>query len=272
MKKTINLGLLLAVFFVTVCSNVLQAQTPANSDQVYIVKEFMKVEPGMEADYLKTEQLWKKVHQRRVDEGKIISWSLTRRAFSGTNSPYDYVLFTAYKSGKEMDEANSSMTWDYITKGMTAEELVIANNTLKTRKMVSSQLLMGLNRVQPLFNNRYMKITQVKAAPGKGDELEKLETMMKPVFEEACKMGNVTGWRFGKNLYPQAAGAANYYRAIATSNMDDMLKSESGDFLATAFKKIYPAKDWKAIQKNFSDIITIMDTELLEVVDATKAK
>ena len=98
---------------------------------------------------------------------------------------------------------------------MTAEELIIVNNTNKTRKLVASQLLMGLNRVQPVFNNRYMKITQLKAAPGKGDELEKMETMMKPVFEEACKMVHVTGWRFGKNLYPQAAGAANYYRSAS---------------------------------------------------------
>jgi len=272
MNKKIKLSLLPAVLFVTMCSNLLQAQTPANSDQLFIVKEFMKVEPGMEEAYLKTEQLWKKVHQRRVDEGKIVSWSLTRRTFSGTDAPYDYVLFTAYKSGKEMDEANSSMNWDYVTKGMTVEELVIANNTTKTRKLVSSQLLMGLNRVQPQQNNRYMKITQVKAAPEKSDELEKMETMMKPVFEEACKKGNVTGWRFGKNLYPQATGAANYYRAVAAANMDDMLKIESGDFLAAAFKKVHPTKDWKATKKSFNDIITIMDSELLELVDLTNVK
>jgi hypothetical protein len=35
-------------------------------DPVYILREYMKVESGMEEDYLKTEAIWKKVHERSL--------------------------------------------------------------------------------------------------------------------------------------------------------------------------------------------------------------
>lgn len=235
----------------------------------YLLREFMKVEPGQEENYLKVEKIWKKVHQRRIAEGKIIAWTLSERVFYGSNAAYDYVTTTVYKSGKEMDEAQATMNWDYITKGLSAEELVIINTTEKTRKMVSSQLVYQTERVQPqTTNNNYWKITQVRAHAGKGAELAKHEKYMKPVFAEACKSGAISGWRFGVNLYPRAAESANYYRVIVTNNMDDMLKAESNAYIAEAFKKVYPDKDWATYSKSIGDIITVFDVELLHRVDA----
>ncbi len=251
----------LCLFFVFSTS----AQT-ANEPN-YLLREFMKVEAGQEENYLKVEKLWKKVHQRRIAEGKIIAWTLSRRVFYGSNASYDYVTTTVFKSGKEMDDAQS-MTWDYITKGLNAEELALINTTEKTRKMVSSQLIHQLERVQPQdADNRYWKMTQVKAHAGKGAELVKHENYMRPVFEEAAKSGEISGWRFGSNLYPRSADGGGYYRAIVTKNMDDMLKAESNSYIAKAFKKVYPDKDWTTYSKTINDIITILDVEMLEIVD-----
>ncbi len=263
-----------ALTFIVLCflfsANAPAQTTAATAEQPnYLLREFMKVEPGQEENYLKVEKLWKKVHQRRITEGKIIAWTLSRRVYYGSNAPYDYVTTTVYKSGKEMDEAAATMNWDYITKGMTAEEIALANTTEKTRKMVSSQLVYQTERVQPQVTaNNYWKISQVMAKPGKGAELAKYEKMMKPVFEEACKSGAISGWRFGQNLFPRAAEGANYYRVIVTNNMDDMLKAETGDYIAKAFKKVYPDKDWTVMNKTIADLITIGDIELLVRVDS----
>jgi hypothetical protein len=249
--------------------SIVAAAQAAPDAPVYLLREYMKVEPGMEEEYLKVEHLWKKVHQRRKDEGKILNWNLSRRSFYGTNADYDYMTVTAFKSGKELEEAQN-MTWEYITKGMSPEEIALANSTGKTRKMVSSSLSYQLLRSQSNAENRFIKITQVKAAAGKGVELEKAEAMMKPVFDEAGKMGAISGWRFGEHLYPRSAEGANYYRIESINTMADMLTHESSGYLEKAFKKVYPTKDFAATMKSIRDLITLLDVELFERVDSTK--
>ncbi len=244
------------------------AQNGTANQPNYLLREYMKVVPGKENEYLKVEKVWKKIHERRIKEGRILAWTLSRRVYYGTNAPYDYVTTTVFKSGKEIDEA-ASLNWDYIIAGLSPEDLAIVNTTGDTRKMVSSQLLYQTQRVQAegsIF--KYWQITQVKAKQGFGADLEKYEAMMKPVFEEAAKSGQISGWRFGENLFPRRANDGNYYRVIITKNMEDMLNSEKNPYLLAAFKKVYPTKDWKVFSKAMNDIITILDVDLWERIDS----
>jgi hypothetical protein len=269
---TVNFKAITLVGLCCLLSNFVFAQSPSvsvNTDQYYLLREYTKVEPGKRAEYVKTEQLWKKVHQRRLAEGKIIDWTLYRCVFpSGSNAAYDYMTVTVFKSGKEMQDA-SNFSWDYIIKGMTKEEEMIADNTEKIRKIVSSNLFHVLERVQPQPNTNFTQITTLKAETGKGAELEKLETMMKPVFEEAVKMGSISGWRFGEQIYPITPESGDFYRVIGTTNLDQMLKAGNSNYIETAFKKIYPEKNYAATMKIFRDMISIKDVELWEKVDST---
>ncbi len=249
-------------------STLISAQTATPADApVYVLREYMKVEPGQEANYLKVEQTWKKVHQRRVAEGKIISWGLSRRLFpSGTNAEYDYMTTTAFKSGKDMEAANS-MTWDYIKQGMNPDEIAIAEGTEKTRKIVARTLDVVLERVEP--TPAYWQTTYLTANAGQGAALEKMETMMKPVFMEATKMGKIASWRFGSHLYPIGPETGNYYRVIGTKNLDDMMNTYSNNYIETAFKKVYPTRDYAATMKAIRDMITIVKVDLWEGVEKT---
>lgn len=257
---------LIALYFLIAAEG--QAQTPAATDPVYIQREYMKVMPGMWDDYLKAEQVWKAVHQRRKDEGKILGWTLYRSIYpSGTNAEYDYMTVTRFKSGKELEEAGK-MTWDYITKGMSKEDLAIADNTEKTRNLVATRLYRMTESITPGAD--FMKITNLQAAPGKGAELAQHEKMMKPVFEAAAKMGSIASWTFGSIMYPYNPEVGNYYRIIGTNSLDDMLKAETNNYLELAFKKVYPTKDYAATMKAIRDIINIKSSELWVEVDATK--
>ena len=259
--------LALAALYFLIATNV-QAQTPAATDPVYIQREYMKVMPGMWDDYLKVEQVWKAVHQRRKDEGKILGWTLYRSIYpSGTNAEYDYMTVTRFKSGKELEEA-AKMTWDYITKGMSKEDLAVADNTGKSRNLVATSLYRMTESVTP--GAPFMKLTHLQSASGKGAELEKMETMMKPVFEAATKMGSIASWTFGEYMYPYSPEVGNYYRVIGTNSLEDMLKSDTSNYIEVAFKKVYPTKDYAATMKLFRDMITINSSELWVVVDATK--
>lgn len=261
---------LATVILCFLCTAMSFAQTPASNEPVYLLREYMKVEPGMEADYLKVEAVWKKVHDRRKAEGKIHNWNLSRRVFpSGANQDYDYMTVTSFKSGKELDEANN-MTWDYIKKGMSEEDIAIANNTGKTRKIVNRQLDMLLESVQAPVQMRYFEITNMNVSGANSDEMEKMEKEMKAVFQEAINAKNITGWRFGKRIYPRSPNGGSYYRIQNTTSMDDMLKAKSSGFVKTAYKKVYPAKDVNVVWKRFAEISTSLDTELWERVDSTK--
>ena len=243
-----------------------QAVTAA--DPYFILREYMKIEPGMETEYLKTEATWKKVHQRRKTEGKIVDWVLYRRLFpSGSNMPYSYMTITVFKSGKELEEA-TNMTWDYIVKGMSAEDLAIGNNTEKTRSLVSRSLDQQIERVQPGTTGRFVKLTQVKVVAGQGAELKKHEKMMEAVFIEAVKMGKIGGWRFGAHIYPNDPNTGGFYRAINTNTLEEMVNNESNGYLEMAFKKVYPTKDYAATMKMIREtIISYPLEEIWERVD-----
>lgn len=243
-----------------------QAVTAA--DPYFILREYMKIEPGMETEYLKTEATWKKVHQRRKTEGKIVDWVLYRRLFpSGSNMPYSYMTITVFKSGKELEEA-TNMTWDYIVKGMSAEDLAIGNNTEKTRSLVSRSLDQQIERVQPGTTGRFVKLTQVKVVAGQGAELKKHEKMMEAVFIEAVKMGKIGGWRFGAHIYPNDPNTGGFYRAINTNTLEEMVNNESNGYLEMAFKKVYPTKDYAATMKMIREtIISYPMEEIWERVD-----
>ncbi len=263
MKKTL---IAIAVLF----SMNLMAQTASEPVMpVYLLREFMKVEPGKDADYLKTERLWQKVHQRRVAEGQIEGWALYRSVLpSGTNAQYDYMTVTTTKDGNQMEQSNS-MDWDYITKGMTTEELALANDTEKTRKIVARALYMLTERTQN--GGKYIELTTLRANAGQGGKLAEFEKMMKPVFEEIAKSGTIAGWRFGEILYPITPQSGTSYRVITTNTMEDML-TWNDKSLQKSFKKVYPAKDYNATMKAIRDIITIQTVQLLERVYQTERR
>ncbi len=241
------------------------AQSPAET--VYVQVESMKVEPGMEADYLKVEEVWKKVHQRRAAEGKILFWGLVRLLYpSGTDAKYDYETVTVYKSGKDLEDAKN-MTWDYITKGMSKEDLAIAEKTEKTRKLVSRVLFMELARGKP--GGRFGKFTHVKVAAGKEDETSNIVKMMTPVSDEAVKMGKTASYVLGRRLYPLSAEGATHYRIIFFNTIEDLVKSETNGYLFEAFKKAYPNKDFGAAMKSISDVSKDLDSEIFEHLIST---
>lgn len=256
-----------ALLFAGVCFLLTTAAFGQTTEPFYIMREYMKVEPGKYNDYLNVEKVWKAVHQRRKAEGKILDWALFERRFGGTDSPYDFMTVTLYKSGKEMEEG---LTWDYITKGMNEADLAIANNTELTRKLVQTELYKWLAGAEGAVGPKFIKLTHVQAAPGKQAEYQKLEKMMQPVFEEACKQDKIARWSFGAFLYPNRPSTGSFYRVIGTKTLEDMLNTESNGYIEAAFKKVYPTKDFQATMKSFRDIITILDTDIWERVDGTE--
>lgn len=67
--------------------------------------DYMRIPPGQALRYRKLEtELWKPVHQARVDKGYITSWRLYGHHFPGGGNEYQYVTVTEFPSLQSMDE------------------------------------------------------------------------------------------------------------------------------------------------------------------------
>ena len=67
--------------------------------------DYMKIPPGQALRYRSLEtDLWKPVHQARVDKGYITSWKLYGHHFPGGSGNYQYVTVTEFASLQAMDE------------------------------------------------------------------------------------------------------------------------------------------------------------------------
>ena len=70
------------ILFEPVCDPALAQEQPSQNQ--YIEINYMKVQPGQEPEYLRLEsELWKPIHQARVNSGLILSWKLCAVYYPG---------------------------------------------------------------------------------------------------------------------------------------------------------------------------------------------
>ena len=75
------------------------------SSQHFLRIDYMRIPPGQSLHYRTLEtELWKPVHQARVDSGYITSWKLYGHHFPGGDADYQYVTVTEFPSLQSMDE------------------------------------------------------------------------------------------------------------------------------------------------------------------------
>ena len=238
----------------------------------FAVAEYMKVEPGMEADYLKTEALWKKFHQSRKDAKQIMNWRLFRRVFpSGTKTDFDYITVTSYQNGEKMQASETTMNWDAITKGMTTDETTMAKNTGKTRQLVNNQLfnsLVGFNGTQ---TSKYYVLYNLKTSQENAADYEKYLTKLLPLNQEVAKSGKLAAWSAWSNTINTNVNAPNYLGVYEFANMNDAINQMTDKLTyREAYRKVYSTENYDTVVKRRNELRQIVTTELWELVDGTK--
>lgn len=77
----------------------------AQQGQHFLRIDYMRIPPGQALRYRNLEvEVWKPVHQARVDKGYITSWRLYGHHFPGGNEDYQYVTMTEFASLQAMDQ------------------------------------------------------------------------------------------------------------------------------------------------------------------------
>lgn len=105
-KKPAGFAKLSLIVSVTiVCIGFLFVVAPLQAaGQIYAVIEYIKVKPEDHLKYLEVEQkIWKPMHQERINQGIIASWTLYAVEFSGSADSYNYVAISTYNDTKNLE-------------------------------------------------------------------------------------------------------------------------------------------------------------------------
>ncbi len=233
--------------------------------QVAVVN-YMKVAPGGNDKYVAIEQQWKKVHQKLVDEGKMIGWELFYVHDQGTASMYNYVTVNIYKdvpssvTGMNMDDIKAvwgDKTNDMLLKTGQARNLVYTETSARQ---------FGIPDKNP---EKYLLVSYMKADdPQKYLNMEK--TAFMPMHEVAINKGDMNGWAIWSPLLFDNID----YNAIAInsySTADQLGKMDYQSWFkeASMGKSSDEISEMNNLIQNSGTIRTIVKAQVWELLDMT---
>ncbi|MCW0484189.1 hypothetical protein [Gaoshiqia sediminis] len=106
----------------------------------YLQVNYMKVKPGVEGQYVETEQqVWKPVHQEFIKAGTRSGWCLWQAAFpGGANLPYQFLTIDYLPDFSKIGMADYT---DAFLKAHPGKDVsLLTQNTSQSRTLVRSEL------------------------------------------------------------------------------------------------------------------------------------
>lgn len=259
---------ILAILIIFTCFNsrTVQAQTEIPNSH-YVVVDYLKVNPGDHSRYLDVEQqIWKPMHQERINQGIIMSWRLYAVEFTGSADDYNYVTITVYDDPVKLENPWNADIPAKVHRGMTVEEIM--DRTTKVRDYVRSELYYCVASAPevPLKDPaKYMQVNFMKVDTGMESEYEGLEkNIWMPIHNESISSGRTVGWGLWSVLFPRGEGRP--YQYITLNTFSDYSYVFQLDF-SIPFKAIHPDKDYSEMIGKTEEARTIMRSELWDLID-----
>ena len=122
-------------------------ETPLATPPPYITVDYMKVPPGGGGQYMELEQLWKKIHQVRIDEGSMADWALYSLVFpGGSANEYNFGTVNGYSEFKDLNLFDFAGLVEKAGLGMSVNE--VSGKTQAARDLVRSEVWRLIDYVQ----------------------------------------------------------------------------------------------------------------------------
>jgi L-rhamnose mutarotase len=234
---------------------------------LFVVVDFMKVEPENHSKYLEVEQeLWKPMHQERINQGIIVGWYLYAVEFSGGNEGYNYVAITLYDNSEQLENPWRSDIPGKVHPGKKLEELM--QRTYESRTNLKSELFYSIATAPEIPLEKpapYMQVNYMKVEPPMQSEYEQLESeIWLPIHNESIRSGRTTGWGLWSALFPRGSGRP--YQYITLNAFSKYSTIFDLDF-SIPFNSIHPDKDYKETQERTWEVRSIVRSELWDLID-----
>ncbi len=199
--KTAMLALLICF-----ASNILYSQIT--------VVEYMKVKPGQYSTYLEVEEAWSKLHQKSVDNGYLIDWSLYEKMFYGSEDEYDFMTVNVYPDWATYEKGYPDGYYDQL-----GEEIM--TKTSDSRSLVRAEvytMVVGADNSKPakFLNLLFMKVEQGNAAA-----YVDMESKYWKVYQEGLiEAGGMNSWGIYQRIVPYGFGGE--YNFVAVNGFESM--------------------------------------------------
>lgn len=241
--------------------------TSQDPPSLFVVADFMKVQPENYTNYLEVEQeIWKPLHQERINQGIIVGWYLYAVEFSGSQDEYNYVVITLYDNAANLERPWNSEILKKVHPGLKVEEIM--KRTYASREHVKSELYYNVAAApdHPLENPAaYMQVNYMKVEPGMQSAYERLESeIWLPIHNESIRSGRTKGWGLWSSLFPR--GADRPYQYVTLNAFSEFNYVFELDF-SVPFNNIHPGKDFAEIQAESQKVRRIVRTELWDLID-----
>lgn len=255
---------ILSFIFITTTAASLHSQSIPS---LFVVVDYMKVEPGNHTSYLQVEQeLWKPMHQERINERIIVGWYLYAVEFSGEMDEYNYVAITLYDNADQLENPWRNDIPGKVHPGKKVEEIM--KRTYESRTHVKSELFYSIATAPEIPSKapaNYMQVNFMKVNPQMRSEYEQLETeIWLPIHNESIRTGRTTAWGLWSSLFPRGSGRP--YQYITLNSFSEYSYIFDLDF-SIPFSNIHPDKDFAETQEKTYEVRTILRTELWDLID-----
>ncbi len=131
-----SLGFAIAVVFSFLAGTLVPTASTQSTTAAkrYVQAQYMKVSPGMGVEYRALERdLWKPVHQERVNRGLIRSWGVYGVHLPGGAVDYDFVILTEFPDFASLENSQYPELFAEV-QGMDDYEAVLQKtNAARTR-------------------------------------------------------------------------------------------------------------------------------------------
>ena len=234
---------------------------------LFVVVDFMKVDPQNQSKYLEVEQeIWKPMHQERINQGIIVGWYLYAVEFSGEGDEYNYVVLTLYDNAERLENPWASDIPGKVHPNKKMDELM--KRTYDSRTHVKSELFYSIATAPEIPLEKpapYMQVNYMKVEPPLRSEYERLESeIWLPIHNESIRSGRTTGWGLWSSLFPR--GAERHYQYITLNTFSEYSYIFELDF-SVPFSNIHPNKNYAETQQKTWELRSIVRTELWDLID-----
>jgi len=230
-----------------------------------IVINYMKVNPGMEGDYVQSEREgWKPIHEKRIEAGVMSGWQLWRNVYAGSDDPYQYITIDWYEGLAHTVKGDPEGFWENEISGLFTEEEMTKywQMTINSRTLSRKDVLHRIMEAENSKGAKYIFVNRMKVKPGMDNAyLESEGTYSKPLQEAKIEAGQMSHWGVWQ-AWPYKKGQIRFSTVDGYESLEQM-SNVSEEML----EKVHPGMTWAEWAKKVSEHRTMASVELWELVD-----
>ncbi|MDX1546559.1 MAG: hypothetical protein R3247_06210 [Rhodothermales bacterium] len=266
LRKHLILGALLsgaALLFAAAAT----AQAPA-VPTLYAVVEYLAVPPGGGAEYEATErEIWKAIHEERLQRGIITGWALYDVWMPALNSPYDYVTVSFVDDFGKLADVYSDDLFAAAHPG--GDHDAMRARTEAAREMVHSEVWQLQSTATAGMPGDWVLVSYMQVpAGGDGEYMAVENEIWKPAIEARIQEGGLRNWSVYSLVMPYGADMRYNY---ATTDTFESLADVAAPWFETFFPQAHAGltpQQFDAMMARTDASRTILKGELWHLLDA----